>query len=712
VETYRVMHRPLTPRIAIVLVLAFGIAGTQFAETTDARQATRADSAYITRAARAESVFFAFWRAAWMARMDSSIERLDSAGRRMESAVSRATSGARTSTGRASSDSAGSAAATAPAVGAVIPSVFPVGRPFAGFARHVFAGAHCHWDGTFGLYSIIRSARAAQAMCPSWLLPSDSMHSRVTEPFVRWALRDSVAFARRYAIAMLDSAAVHAPADAWVVGQRVRLALDGGEGARALHIATRECRTNAWWCSALAGYVLAQSGDIAGADSAFARATGVTTGAARCQWNDVRGVLLPRDRREYVGESCAKRDSLADVFMWLSDPLWSDAVNERRVEHFARQVMVLLRSAIRHDEYYVWPAAFGGDATAEMLLRYGRPSVIQWLGFQVDTVHGTWLAATNSTHRPPYTTAEYTRDRVHLAPEWSAVESPLTAAVSDWSLTSDDQWWWPAEHMRLPYALASIDTMQVAMFRRDTTALFTFSASLPRTPGSDDSLSVTTMRSVAPNATHRLRENRVITGQRHVVSAAIQPGESLVSLEFANNARDAFTRARFSVEAPPELVTMGARDRAVSDITFIEAPASQSDTLPNTPDAALRLMLASTVVSSRVGRVGLYWETYGFAASDSVEVSLRVQRFTGQSMLRRVGIALGSANDLNAPIAITWNEPDPTRRAATLGGRVPTLGRSLVLAFGALTPGDYWLDITVRSRRGESASTRRVFTVR
>ena len=52
------------------------------------------------------------------------------------------------------------------------------------------------------------------------------------------------------------------------------------------------------------------------------------------------------------------------------------------------------------------------------------------------------------------------------------------------------------------------------------------------------------------------------------------------------------------------------------------------------------------------------------------------------------------------------------RHAAALGGRVLTLGRSLVLAFGALTPGDYWLDITVRSRGGESASSRRVFTVR
>ena len=89
-----------------------------------------------------------------------------------------------------------------------------------------------------------------------------------------------------------------------------------------------------------------------------------------------------------------------------------------------------------------------------------------------------------------------------------------------------------------------------------------------------------------------------------------------------------------------------------------------------------------------------------------------IERFTQQGVMRRFGIALRVATDLNTPIAMSWSEPDPGRRSHVINGDVPIVGRSVVLDVSTLPRGEYWLDVAVGKPGQEPVRGRRAFTVR
>ena len=85
-------------------------------------------------------------------------------------------------------------------------------------------------------------------------------------------------------------------------------------------------------------------------------------------------VLEPAARVDYQRLTCTQRDSLNAVLWWLADPMWTEHGNERWVAHMARTVEVKLHGALNRDERYSWQRAIGGDAMAEMIVRYGWPT--------------------------------------------------------------------------------------------------------------------------------------------------------------------------------------------------------------------------------------------------------------------------------------------------------------------------------------------------
>jgi hypothetical protein len=170
-------------------------------------------------------------------------------------------------------------------------------------------------------------------------------------------------------------------------------------------------------------------------------------------------------------------------------------------------------------------------------------------------------------------------------------------------------------------------------------------------------------------------------------------------------------RTRFGVRPLPSLAEMTPGALAISDPVIVAALAG-SAMLSNEPDSVLREMLGSTRLTAGTKQIGVYWETYGFKPQDSVEVSVRVQRYTSQGLLRSIGIVTHVAGDKNAPVSASWREPDVSRGARVIAGRVPVIGRSLVLDVAGLPQGEYALEISVQKRGAAAVVGKRTFEIR
>ena len=169
-------------------------------------------------------------------------------------------------------------------------------------------------------------------------------------------------------------------------------------------------------------------------------------------------------------------------------------------------------------------------------------------------------------------------------------------------------------------------------------------------------------------------------------------------------------RRRYGVRLPPALAEMRPGDVALSDLLFMRLP-SRTTKVPDQPDEAARLM-AGSLSFERTLPLAVYWESYGLAASDTVDVEVRVRRDHDISVARRIGAALGAVSSLRDSISIRWREPDARRGATAIAARTPVIGRSLSLEVSELPPGTYLLAIEMRKRTRNAVRTERRFTLR
>ncbi len=597
---------------------------------------------------------------------------------------------------------------------------------------------HCHtrdpyWSGVKNRFYAngIESRRNAFAICPSWYteptfgeMPDERVRLDVALTTKRIG---PIVAARESLIQQLDSAVRSAPRNDWLIGQLIRFLVDQGQESRALD-AARQCAASRWWCAALTGFVLARRSAVPEADSAFRAASDALSQDARCEWTDARVLLDSVPRRGYAKLSCAQRDSLNARLWWLSDPLFIEPGNARRVEHYTRKVLGLLHSALDRDERYDWSDTLGGDARREMILRYGWPTRVFWMGGVTDTAHGSYVNAHYYPFDPPYTTYEYTPARQHLVPAWHALSNPFSAVGSDWVINEPPpppkpdlppalirSWlWWPVEHYAPAAPLAQLPQGQVALLRRQDNVLLAVAVDLvPKDLGRrlTESVRVATLVvSEQPDSIRRVATGSGVVGASMVLTGLIDARPAVAGVEYTpTDAPRPGGRSRFGITPPATLATMKPGELAISDPVLLQAP-SADEVLPSLPDSALKRMAGATRVQN-VGRLGVYWETYGFKPSDSLEVAVWIERYTPQGFLRRFAKRLNLAEDLNTPVAITWQEAQAGRNAYAFAGPVPIIARTVTLDVSKLAKGDYWLDIVVRKPGQEPVRGRRSFAI-
>lgn len=564
-------------------------------------------------------------------------------------------------------------------------------------------------------------------VCPGWLrdeLTGPVGDERLALDFgLVPRLRAEIKHARDTLIRFLDSLAAAHPASDLLAGQRVRFLVDQWDYARALD-AARACGGTPAWCARLVGYASAAAGQLTAADAAFRSALALDTSESRCIWNDHRAILDSIARPAYAALTCAQRDS-ANAWLWiLAAPLWTEPTNARFVEQSVRQVLITLRAAFGRDERYSWDDRLGNDARREMVLRYGWPTYVFWPGDEVEKGHSGHLRDWwQSPPNPPYTTYEYAPGRQRLIPLGRAVLDPFSATSADFDLVPPpggdgpsirQPLWWPNEHYAPPAPLRQFEPGQVAIFRRDTAALLATALradnatlALP-----DDAFAEIHLLAVAtPPLVQRVAAASVRAGSTVALRGTIAAAPQLIGLEVPASAPAIPTaRTRFGISAPPPLTALAPGTIAVSDPAILAVSADVTE-LPNSPDDALRTLAPSTSLPHGA-RIGVYWETYGVAPTDSLELAVWITR-ARDGFFRRLAGTLRIVEDRNTPVAVSWSEAHAGRQAAIIpSATAPILGRSLLLDLAGLSPGNYTLEVAVQRPGNEAVRGRRELVVR
>ncbi len=564
---------------------------------------------------------------------------------------------------------------------------------------------------------IIAGSVRSQASCPSWYPPDaapidDERHGidGALKRDQRFAMRPLRATLR----ALLDSAAASLSGDARIAGQRVRFALDAGAFADAWGAAVN-CTSNAVDCGLLRGLVHYRAGHVSAADSAFLIAAAMMSDSARCAWDDIELLLDAETRRTYKSLSCADRVGLERKVWWLADPLYIEPGNERRAEHFARKTLITLLASLDVDERQHWRAEKGGEAVRETLIRYGWPSQMFWGGPFVDAAHDGWLRSRALDTAGPYVARQYTRDRLRTLPLAHALASPFESTEDDWKLHTpllDNDEAWPVEHYaRDASRLVQLPIGQRVVWRRKDAARFVWAADIDAQAldrRRTDSVQIAVFESRAVNDETTVGIFGGSLDKPVVVNAALPAGALLLAIEIPGDGTHAAARTRFGLHVP-ESLTSGA-ERSLSQPVLLDATYDAGVQLD--ADGATAHMLGTTTLT-HPRRVGIYWEAYGFAATDTVDLEVQISREDRPGIFTRALGVFRPGQDQDAKVGMRWREaPGSSRAILRLEGAVPMQMRSIVIDIEGLSRGSYRMQISMTTAPRAAVANDRSFVIR
>jgi len=563
--------------------------------------------------------------------------------------------------------------------------------------------------------AVINAKEPSHWLCPGWRLTSqliDAADESVWRDFaLRPQYRTNIAARRSHLLATLDSAQSVDPGNAWISGQLVRLRLADLDERGAARAAAN-CRTEGWWCLALRGLVQARSGQYLAADSSFRGMRQTMGDSLRCEWDDVSELLEGGDQARFRSMSCAAREQFTGTIWWLADPLWREPGNARRMEHDARRTEINIGRMATQDERFSYDRQRGGEAVASMILRFGWPTYRGWLGMFDERDHTNWLTV---THRawppsPPYSTLEFSLDRIHTLPSWRAALNPFEAKSEDWRFIDEDSTgmptaiWWPTEHFRPARRLVQLPEGQTVSVRRQSYIEVVSAVTMghPAQLRARDRYDVMLLASSGPERADSLDQQWAASGDTVRLRGRLSGEPTLLGIEAVGQAADGLdARTRFGFSPPRPLSALAADEPAVSDLALL--PPLSAAQLAAPSDTLLHLLRPSSMLTANDRRLSLYWESYNTRPSDSVQIVLRVVPENGASLLRRLGIAARLIADPTEGVEVRWLDSEPLGGQTTLVGPVSAQMRAITLDLGRLKPGRYLIDLRMQRKDGRMA---------
>jgi hypothetical protein len=473
----------------------------------------------------------------------------------------------------------------------------------------------------------------------------------------------------------------------------------------------------------------------AAADSMLLSALTNMPAHVRCIWGDVAMLISEGSaRRDYEHMSCDERREFEDRLWWLSDPLLSTPLNERRLEHYAREVNMRLDSersytsrsrsgtpglafslkamrrathlmhgtdilqepveiAVPFDPATAPRGRFDGflDRAADAL---GWSNPI-WHGRPMDARYEPTLWGRMDTILRKISVGPAPRDfpaaRLHFIPLVDAIHTPLLAHAEHWDLQllRPREWAWsPVGH------IVPLDH-QHAFFRRGDSARLAFITDISTVPFLHGTLNrAALVHSRSPHSVPVV--HRLSGGPRYVFSPLVPADSMLLSLEVVALGRGG-GRTRFGAAPRP---TPAGR-LAVSDILLLQA-SSDADAPATDLESALPRALANTAVREK-SALGLFWEIYGLAAGERPQITVSAIREPGGIFARAIGGLFGGSR--SGELLVSY--PD----VAASGEGIE--GRTLTLDLSALSSGRYVFEIRVElPGEAPAGATRRVELVR
>lgn len=609
---------------------------------------------------------------------------------------------------------------------------------------------HCHANETRGRYILPMprgytpiAVSSAYGLCPTWMLMDvpDSVRETARQgAFFTAAHADSLAHARDSLRTVLQRTLAETPDDQWILGQYIRFLVYDSLYAPALKVLA-SCGAEPWLCAALTAYVYHEQGDDREADAHFARALSTMAPDERCGLTDIGAILPLAQRKEYLERPCDIRHAMAQRHFWLADPAWTTSYNERRATHMARRIAAMLHTSGGVDERYDWTPNGGGPTVQEMIQRYGWPALTTWIGVQTDTGHSSYLEARGTSPLAPYSSAEYDGPRVAFDAPGLLFLDETRAADTAWTLTPPEgvsavhergfrkTVWWPFAHMRMPGTrVVQFTQWQMVTFRRQTQLQIAAAVDIAAAHGGSDSASprhdtLTFLVSPEPDVFTTIATTSGVQGASAVLSGRIAPISGVLSFELQGTMQGntqsstsdhtpdrVLGRVRRGYRAPGTLDDLGSDSIALSDPVLFRADGPD---LPRDVDAMLPHMLPGVSVAR--DRIGLFWETYGVPASDSVQFTIAVTPRQRPGFLRRAVAALKLMAAPYNGVAVGWQDPAASPNAT--GGQAqrrgtPILSRAMYFDLSKLSPGEYVLEISATDAKQRTALASRVIQVR
>jgi hypothetical protein len=479
-------------------------------------------------------------------------------------------------------------------------------------------------------------------------------------------------------IQLLERTARAAPGEGWIVGQWIRYLVEAGrpEEARA---AAGSCAAERWWCLALSAYARHALGDFSGAEEVYETALRAMPSEENCRWRDLSYILDGEALDDYEELDCIERGAFETRAWWLADPLLMVPGNERRTEHFSRNVLNRLQLGADSPYGVHW-----GPDLEELLVRYGWP--VRW-SRRREPVYSP------GRHRPSISGHDPDRSFRFFPP--SELISEFTTLEVAWELEPRR----PREEYQPPYAVAFDGREQgfdhqLAVFRRGGSALlvgayeWTSDSLPPETP----------LRVALVYSPEQGRPEVAVSegaSRRGVLTTRTRAEPGFLGIEALADSAGRAARVRVGRRL------WAATDRpALSDIILLEPGVGEA--APGTLEEALRFVRPSTTVRGGE-RIGLLWELYGVAERTPLEVEVSLTK-PGKGFFRRAAEWLGLAKEDDSTVSLEWREQ--------MGGGSGPASRYLELQIPDLAEGRYVLSASVRLAGGTELTSARVLTVR